>query len=61
MVKSINPLCVIWANATGEQEGRVTLIGVENIPIKLLTIAAHGFAFGIEEETIDESFVGLCL
>ena len=61
MIKGINPRCVVWADATGEQEGRVTLIGIEDIPIKLLSIASHGFAFGVEEETIDESFVGLCL
>ena len=61
MVKSINPRCVIWADAATEQEGRVTLIGIEDVPIELLTIASHRFAFGIKEEEIDKSFVGLCL
>ena len=61
MIEGIHPHCVAWADATAKQEGRGALIGIEDIPIKLLTIASYGFAFGIKEEVIDESFIGLCL
>ena len=61
MTESMNPLYIIRTDTTTKQEGSLTIIGIEDIPVELLAIASHGFAFGIEEETIDESFVGLCL
>ena len=39
----------------------MAMIVVEDLPVKLLAIAAYGFAFRVEEKIVDDVFVRMCL
>ena len=59
MIISLYALCIIRTYATTEQEGRHTMIAIEDAPVELLSAAPWERCLSIEEEIIDNTLVGL--
>ena len=51
---------IVGPDATTQQEGGMSMIVVEDAPVKLFSIAAYGLSLCVEEEIVGNVFVLTC-
>ena len=58
MLESLDAPCILGAYSAAEEEGSGAMIGRENVPVELLSIAAHHLSLRVEEEKVYHTLIG---